>query len=146
MSNEEQIPPKPKDKRTKRYKEWVARYESSSSGVGDTVEKITKATGIKKAVEFVAGEDCGCDKRKEKLNYLFPYNKPNCFTEEEFDYLTDVFSDELWAVKSITAEKVRELYTIYNRVFNTSDKPSGCGSCVLNRIKKMERLYKEYLD
>lgn len=146
MSNEEQIPPKPKDKRTKRYKEWVARYESSSSGVGDTVEKITKATGIKKAVEFVAGEDCGCDKRKEKLNYLFPYNKPNCFTEEEFDYLTDVFSNELWAVKSITADKVRKLYSIYNRVFNTSDKPSGCGSCVLNRIKKMERLYKEYLD
>ena len=28
MSSEEQIPPKPKDKRTKRYKEWVAKYES----------------------------------------------------------------------------------------------------------------------
>jgi|SRR5210317_81200 len=146
MSNEDQIPPKPKDKRTKRYKEWVARYESSSSGVGDSIEKLTKATGIKKAVEFVAGEDCGCDKRKEKLNYLFPYNKPNCFTEEEFDYLSDIFSDELWAVKTVDAGTVKQLYTIYNRVFNTSDKPSGCGSCVLNRIKKMERLYKEYLD
>lgn len=145
MSNEEQIPPKPKDKRTKRYKEWVARYESASEGVGDTIEKITKATGIKKAVEFVAGEDCGCDKRKDKLNYLFPYNKPNCFTEEEFDYLSDIFSDELWSVRSIDGAMVKKVYEIYNRVFNTMDKPSGCGSCVRNRLKKLERLYKEYL-
>jgi len=145
MSNEEQIPPKPKDKRTKRYKEWVARYESASEGVGDTIEKITKATGIKKAVEFVAGEDCGCDKRKDKLNYLFPYNKPNCFTEEEFDYLSDIFSDELWSVRSIDGAMVKRVYEIYNRVFNTADAISGCGSCVRNRIKKLERLYKEYL-
>lgn len=146
MSNEEQIPPKPKDKRTKRYKEWVARYESSSSGVGDTVEKITKATGIKKAVEFVAGEDCGCDKRKDKLNYLFPYNKPNCFTEQEFDHLESIFSDKLWQRRSPDGEQVRKIYSIYNRVFNVSDTPSGCGSCVLNRLNKLERLYKEYLD
>ena len=45
------IPPKPNDKRTKRYKEWVAKYEKQSDGVGDTVEKITKATGIKAAVD-----------------------------------------------------------------------------------------------
>ena len=146
MSNEEQIPPKPKDKRTKRYKEWVAKYESDSSGFGDTVEKITKATGIKKAVEFVAGEDCGCDERKDKLNYLFPYNKPNCFTEEEFDYLEGIFSDKLWQRRSPKAEQVRKIYAIYNRVFNVSDAPSGCGSCVLNRLNKLERLYKEYLD
>ena len=146
MTEENQIPPKPKDKRTKRYKEWVARYESDSSGLGDTVEKITKATGIKKAVKFVAGEDCGCDKRKDKLNYLFPYNKPNCFTEEEFDYLSELFSDKLWQRRSPKGEQVREIYAIYNRVFNVSDLPSGCGSCVLNRLKKIERLYKEYLD
>ena len=47
------IPPKPNDKRTKRYKEWVAKYEKQSDGVGDTVEKITKATGIKAAVDGV---------------------------------------------------------------------------------------------
>ena len=93
--SEEQIPPKPKDKRTKRYKDWVARYEKSSDGVGDTVEKITEATGIKKAVKFLAGEDCGCDQRKEALNHLFPYYKPNCFTEGEFDTLTELFSNAL---------------------------------------------------
>ena len=47
-----------------------------SRGLGDSVEKFTKATGIKSAVEFVAkatNSDCGCDKRKDKLNKMFPY-------------------------------------------------------------------------
>jgi hypothetical protein len=47
-----------------------------SKGLGDTIEKITKATGIKKVVDTVAnalGEDCGCDARKELLNEMFPY-------------------------------------------------------------------------
>ena len=46
-------------------------------GLGDSIDKITKATGIKKVVEAVnkvTGKDCGCGKRKETLNRLFPYN------------------------------------------------------------------------
>ena len=66
------------DKRTKAYKEWKAKFdkdnENKSKGLGDTVAKITKATGIKKVVKFIAGEDCGCDARKAKLNELFRYN------------------------------------------------------------------------
>ena len=49
-----------------------------STGLGDTIEKFTKATGIKKAVETVAkatGGGCGCNKRKDALNRAFPYNK-----------------------------------------------------------------------
>jgi hypothetical protein len=48
-----------------------------SKGLGDTIEKITKVTGIKKVVDKVnevTGKDCGCNKRKDKLNKLFPYN------------------------------------------------------------------------
>ena len=48
-----------------------------SKGLGDTIAKITKASGIKKVVDTVAkktGKDCGCNKRKENLNRLFPYN------------------------------------------------------------------------
>lgn len=42
-----------------------------SKGLGDTIEKITAATGIKKVVEKVSkatGKECGCNKRKENLN------------------------------------------------------------------------------
>ena len=48
-----------------------------SRGLGDTVAKITKATGIKKVVDTVAKtvkKDCGCGKRQDTLNRLFPYN------------------------------------------------------------------------
>ncbi len=44
-----------------------------SKGLGDTIEKIAEATGIKKIVKKIAGDDCGCNKRKEKLNKILPY-------------------------------------------------------------------------
>ena len=43
-----------------------------SKGLGDTIEKFTKATGIKKIADKVPG-GCGCNKRKQKLNNMFPY-------------------------------------------------------------------------
>ena len=51
---------------------------NKSKGLGDTIEKITKTTGIKKIVDTVVKvtrKDCGCNKKKETLNRLFPYNK-----------------------------------------------------------------------
>jgi hypothetical protein len=45
-----------------------------SKGLGDSVEKFTKATGLKKLVERMSS-DCGCEERKEKLNEMFPYKK-----------------------------------------------------------------------
>ena len=50
--------------------------QEKSKGLGDTIEKITTATGIKKVVETVAkatGTDCGCKARKDALNRAFPY-------------------------------------------------------------------------
>jgi len=44
-----------------------------SKGLGDTVEKITKAMGIKSLFDKFAKGDCGCNERKEKLNQKFPY-------------------------------------------------------------------------
>ena len=50
-----------------------------SKGLGDSIEKITKATGIKNIVdkvnEFRGKKDCGCKKRKDQLNKRFPYKK-----------------------------------------------------------------------
>ena len=49
-----------------------------SKGLGDSIEKITKATGIKKVVDTfskVIKKDCGCGARKDTLNRFFPYNK-----------------------------------------------------------------------
>ena len=48
-----------------------------SKGLVDSIEKVTKATGIKKLADKIPG-GCGCEKRKETLNKYFPYkNKEN---------------------------------------------------------------------
>ena len=47
-----------------------------SKGLGDTIDKITTATGIKRVVKAVSkatGKDCGCAARREKLNKAMPY-------------------------------------------------------------------------
>lgn len=44
-------------------------------GLGDTVDKITTATGIKTIVKRVTNGNCGCEDRRKKLNDLFPYKK-----------------------------------------------------------------------
>jgi len=52
--------------------------KEKSKGLGDTIEKIIKATGIKKVVDTVSKvvkKDCGCGERRDILNRLFPYNK-----------------------------------------------------------------------
>jgi hypothetical protein len=47
-------------------------------GLGDVVEAVAEATGIKAAVETVAkatGKDCGCRRRRDKLNKLIPFRR-----------------------------------------------------------------------
>ena len=49
-----------------------------SQGLGDSIEKFTKVTGIKTFVDKVSDGlniPCGCQQRKEKLNEVFPYKK-----------------------------------------------------------------------
>ena len=48
-----------------------------SRGLGDSIHKIAKVTGLKTLTEIAAKavgyEDCGCNKRKSWLNKQFPY-------------------------------------------------------------------------
>lgn len=50
-----------------------------SKGLGDTIAKVTHSVGLDKVAESVAKavgkEDCGCNKRRDMLNDLFPYKK-----------------------------------------------------------------------
>ena len=49
-----------------------------SKGLGDDIEKFTKATGIKSVVDKVSDGlniPCGCEGRKDALNKIFPYKK-----------------------------------------------------------------------
>ena len=129
------------DKRSKGYKEWKKNHDKASKGLGDTVEKFTEATGIKAVVKFIAGDDCGCDERKEKLNYLFPNYRPNCLTEDEYNYL----EERVGKLNQVNPDTQKALLNIYNRVFNDRRELTGCDSCFLNNVwKKLERVFNEY--
>jgi hypothetical protein len=117
--------------------------KKKSRGLGDTIEKITKATGIKKLVEFVAGEDCGCEDRKQKLNALFRYKTPQCFTEQQHDYLTKFYERN---PSRVTHKEVAEINAIYNHVFFYKPKKeaSSCGSCIMSTIKELYVYFEAY--
>jgi len=131
----------PKDKRTKEYKEWKANYDKQSKGLGDTIAKITKATGIAKAVKFIAGEDCGCDERQEALNKAFRYKRPKCLLETEYYYLQYWFEKHRTRVKP---EEQKKLLKIYNRVFSDRKIITSCGSCIRSITNELNSLYKTY--
>jgi len=124
-------------KRTRRTKAEIEQ----SKGLGDTIEKITTATGIKAIVKFIAGDDCNCDKRKEFLNKVFPYKKPNCLDELEYDYLSNFFSKH---IENLLPTQQTELLAIYNRVFNAKQESTSCSDCWRTMIKELKQVYEQY--
>ena len=117
--------------------------KTESKGLGDTIAKITKATGIDKVAKFVMGEDCGCDERKEKLNKLFPYAKPKCLTEDEFKTLDTYFEKN---TDTLTSEEQLSFIAINNRVLEQNLVPSSCASCLRDLVSKVKIIYNEYKE
>ena len=112
-----------------------------SKGLGDTIERITEATGIKAVVEAVSeatGIDCGCGERKELLNKLFPYKQPECLTDEDNEWLTNFFSV---TNNQLTPKQQNKIIEIYKNVFNQTIQPSNCGSCCRDKINELKRVY-----
>ena len=122
----------------RRKSSTASNKRASSKGLGDTVEKVTKATGIKKAVDWfseVTGVDCGCDKRKEKLNELFPYKQKediNCLNEQEYEFLKTVKGKKTWR-----NHERRRLNEIHSRVFNQKLQYTSCSSCIERQQKQL---------
>lgn len=128
------------DKRTKEYKQWKA--SQPSEGLGDTIEKITEATGIKKAVKWLAGEDCGCDERKEKLNQIWRYRNTKCLTEEEHEWLKEFFEQQ----GTVRPSGKRRIIEIYNRIFSARQGDTNCKSCIRDIVNKVRKVYETYND
>lgn len=111
-------------------------------GLGDTVEAVFEKTGVAKVAKWILGEDCGCDTRRDALNRMFPYEKPNCLLEEEYLYLTKYFDEY---PNQINPQLQRDLLKIYNRVFNDNRSTTSCSPCFVNGvIAKLEKVYNEY--
>jgi len=137
---------KPRAKKT--YK-----TEGESLKVGDKIEKITKATGIKKAVEIfsqITGADCGCEERKEKMNKLFARDrlKARCITADEYYQLTEVLKIQN---RRIPSKQQREIARFYSVIFGTRYEV-WCDSCPeiwkahIKDLEGVRDLYKSELE
>lgn len=115
--------------------------EIKSTGLGDTVEKVFRKTGIDKVAKAVLGDDCGCEKRQELLNELFPYKKYNAPTDEELDIIEWLFTD---AKNTISGSMVKEVYSVYNRIFNDKIRPTNCSSCFKPVKQKLLKIHNEF--
>lgn len=118
------------------------RKPRKSSGLGDTVEKITTATGIKAAVDWFSettGIDCGCDARKERLNQIWRWRKPECLTQAEYEFIGTMKDRNV-----VTAFEQTELNKIYNRIFHDNVQPTNCSSCMRGRLQELVTVYNAY--
>tara|TARA_R110000803_G_scaffold76454_2_gene141090 strand:+ start:92 stop:556 length:465 start_codon:yes stop_codon:yes gene_type:complete len=140
------------DKRTSEYKTWAKfnKIGNESKGLGDTVEKVLKATGIKKIVD-VFSDDCGCNERKEKLNNQFPYKRKaqRCLTEQqykEYSQYTERRTLNVWK-----EEDIELLIRLYAHVFaiQYSSKDlcrscSGSGKILFRLSKGLDIVFETY--
>lgn len=115
--------------------------EIKSTGLGDTVEKVLRKTGVSKIAKAVLGDDCGCENRQEILNDLFPYGKYNAPTDEELDTIKWLFEQR---TSTISGSMVKEIYSVYNRIFNDKLQPTNCSSCFKPVKQKLQKIHNEF--
>ena len=133
------------DKRTTEFKDWkkskTIEPHKESEGFGDTLEKVFKATKIDRLVKFIAGEDCGCDERKKKLNEMFQYRaKPLCLEEDEYIFLLEFFKSNPTQIKPSEQKVMKK---IYERVFQLRMQ-EFCDGCIKTMVSKMKQVYEAY--
>ena len=136
----------------KTQEDLEAKHEANptinvSVGLGDVVEKVTHATGIKKLVDWFTpeGEDCGCDERRERLNktpILIRKASIECLTLDEYNFMKPLLSNNA----PINSKNVDKLSKIYERVFNVHLQGDCKGCSFANKLDELKAVLKTYDD
>ena len=95
-----------------------------AKGLGDTIEQITTATGIKAVVDKISevtGVPCGCEDRKETLNKLWSYRSTdnetlNCLSEDSIAFLKDFLPNQPEQLSIKLQERLKIIYKEFHRL------------------------------
>lgn len=117
------------------------RGRPKSKGLGDTIAKVTKATGIDRVVKAVVGDNCGCDERREKLNRLFPYVQNTLTMSPEQVATYEAIRPELYSGKAVSRSSIERLRILRNQILQRKDKSTSCGSCVRRWRDEFDKVY-----
>jgi hypothetical protein len=134
------------DKRTKEYKEYIKDHPQ---GVGDIIESITEATGIKKLVTSLFGENCGCDERRDGLNAMLPFRfqTKRCLTESEYNWYDNYYKNR--TLNLVTELQLKEVVKLHESIFlwkvnNLCHNCSGSAVIIRDMIKRLDKVYQSY--
>lgn len=142
------------DKRTNAYKKCIEAKlaKKANLGLGDVIEDIAKKTGIKKAVKYVFGDDCGCEERKKKLNKIklpIRVKAKRCFNEDQYKAFKEY--RERRTLKRWSQEDIQLLVDLYAHVFalqyNVKDlciNCAGSAKLLLKLDEHLETVYNSY--
>ena len=111
-------------------------------GLGDTIEALIPDK-VKDIVEKIAGEDCGCGKRKDYLNKRFSYFK--AFSDEDKKLWENTLAPAL-KKGQLGVGMQPQIVDLYNRTYRVYHKVTRCGSCVEARMLELEKAYEASCD
>ena len=118
---------------------------NAPTGLGDVVDAVTSATGIKALVKFFTpeGKDCGCEERRKKLNELHLRGKqPFCLELYEYTFLKGFFDSNPFEANASQAMRMR---TIYARIFRMDVSQVGsCSGCMRDLINELKAIVGTY--
>ena len=104
-------------------------------GLGDAIKQVTDVLQIPQCDK--------CKERQSKLNKLFPFKRANVPTDEDMEFLSEVFKwYKGFPIKRSKVEDIRKCEEIWIRLFNVTTEP--CKSCsatyqnnYMNDLKKL---------
>jgi hypothetical protein len=115
--------------------------KSKSKGLGDKIAAVTKATGIEKVVKTFFGDDCGCDKRRDRLNKMFPSRKITQMDEEQLGFFKDVVQVKYRTHGNLGREVGDKFYKLYQDVFSIKKSKTSCASCNKSMYIELLKVY-----
>ena len=117
------------------------RAKKKPQGLGDVVENVTEATGIKALVKAVAGDDCGCDERKRILNELFPMNRDVRMNERQKVIWESVIEGALAASSRIDRNTMTAFRQLHEELGLGKLRIGGCSRCARRELNRMRKIY-----
>lgn len=111
-----------------------------SRGIGDDLEKITKATGVEKVVKAIFGEDCGCDKRRDRLNKMFPHQEIKMMDADQ-----KIFFEEIQKAykrgQNLGKLHADKFYALFETLTGQKAQKTNCASCNRKTYQKLLKIY-----
>jgi hypothetical protein len=92
-------------------------------------------------VKAFFGDDCGCDKRKDRLNKMFPYRDIQAMTEEQYTFFKDVLQPAYLGHQTLKGKDSDFFYQMYNDIFGKKQKKTKCTSCNKNMYIELLKVY-----